>query len=187
MIFDGRRKEPPLNPPVYTSPDGLISFGPYRYRVYAFHGNQVYNLFQIDIGRAHTEDDFIAFGIIGESDKIQTTKFQLNVALGEEVYMDGIAPVSSTHNKELFIDMIDTLFIGKLEATIENVPPNPFRLTKLYRIKGSVEPGFSGGPVYNKEGEVIGMTAYMSFMLNFTYAISAEDLQKFISNLNAKK
>ena len=187
IIFDGvMRTEPLPDSTVNVSPSGVIFFGTYTYKVYAFYNNRVYNLSQIGIGKANTEQDFLAFRIIGEDKEIPTFRFQQNSTLGEEVYMDGFSLIKSMRNREIIIDIIDTPFEGKLNAVIENIPFNKSRLEKLYRITGKAEPGFSGGPVYNKDGEVMGMTTATSSMLNFVYATSAKDLQQFVSSLSKK-
>ena len=57
---------------------------------------------------------------------------------------------------------------------------------KIYNIRTNLEPGFSGGPVSDINGEVIGLSISVSPGLNFSHAISAEDQKLFIQELRDK-
>ena len=188
VVFDNiTRTEPPLGSIVETSQDGINFFGNYRYKAYAFYDGKIYDLAQIGIGRAHTEEDFIAFHVIGGDSKIPTLYLQENVTLLEKVYMAGFAPIPAIINREVLIDMIDEPLEGSLSAIIKSEPSDMLRLKKLFRVRGSLEPGFSGGPAYNSSGEIIGMATSISPMFNYVYETPAEVLQQFVASLKIKK
>ncbi len=59
-------------------------------------------------------------------------------------------------------------------------------MNKRYTLRGHAEPGYSGGPVFNRNGELIGITVMSSDGYNFTIALSAKDVKDFLDRNNIK-
>ena len=49
-------------------------------------------------------------------------------------------------------------------------------VNRIYGFRGCVEPGFSGGPIFNEKGEVAAMTVGSSFGRNFVFGIPIDDV-----------
>jgi len=121
----------------------------------------------------------------------KTLKFaESNV--GEVVYISGFAPVVSEYldksgvKTSVFVDLINHTFPAEVEAVISDMPVNRVGIEKIYRLRDSAEPGFSGGMVLNDKGEVIGMTIAVSISKNFVYAISSKDIEQFLKDNKVK-
>ncbi len=95
------------------------------------------------------------------------------VELNEQVFISGYSGDGQS-------DLIDFTFPGTMVAKIEKLAVNQNGVRRLYRVLGKVEPGFSGGPMFNKKGEVLGMHISASYMFNFVYVISSEDIRDFL-------
>ena len=95
------------------------------------------------------------------------------VELNEQVFISGYSGDGQS-------DLIDFTFPGVIVAKIEKLAVNQGGVKRIFRVLGKVEPGFSGGPMFNSKGEVLGMNVSASYMLNFVYAISSEDIRNFL-------
>lgn len=110
--------------------------------------------------------------------------------LNETVYMAGKIPIfvppdnMGTLRNKILMDFLNYTFQGKIKAILTNMPANKAGTAKIYRIEGSLELGFSGGPIFNSEGKVVAIT--MSKSANFIYAVSATDIKNFITELKSK-
>lgn len=152
----------------------------------------------IGMGDPYRSQDFAAFKAIKLPIQIRPLKFAGDLVLNDKVYSGGRIPMFdplfdlpnnnlNSVRRNLLIDFINYIFIGQISAILVEMPNNKVAgLEKVYRISGTgnnPEPGYSGGPVFNSEGNVVGMTVLVSGGLNFSHAISANDLKKFVQNL----
>lgn len=121
----------------------------------------------------------------------KTSKFA-DADIGEKVYISGFAPgVTEYFNKNnevvpVYLDLINHTFIAETEALLPEIPGNKTGVKIIYRLYDSAEPGFSGGKVVNKDGNVIGMTIAASRERNFIYAISSKDIRAFLKDNKLK-
>lgn len=179
----------------------------YTYRFYGIadiNGRPVtFPLELIGMGDPYLSQDFAVFKAIDLPPQLKPLEFEENVKLEngdgrfdeDEIYyssgrVPSFRPFDNDLNhisKRVLMDFINYNFAGSISAIIPDMPNNKeASLEKIYRINGlinNVEPGFSGGPVFDKNGKVIGMTVYLSPGLNFSHAISAKDLRSFIEKL----
>src|SRR3989344_6310279 len=79
-------------------------------------------------------------------------------------------------------DMLHYIFQAQVGAVLENMAANRRGLKKHYRLIGHAEPGYSGGPVLNKDGELIGITILSTDGRNFIYAVSSKDVKDFLKD-----
>ncbi len=145
----------------------------------------------IGMGDPYSIRDMAAFKSSKTPLLLQPLELEDKVSLDEKVYVAGRVPILASDNdfqiknndgKIKLMDFINYVLNGNIKAIITETPGvRDGGLTKIYRIRSSPEPGFSGGPVFNRNGKVIGLT--ISKTSNFTYAISAEDINKFIAKL----
>ncbi len=121
------------------------------------------------------------FGIL-----TRTSRFA-DAEIKEKVYLTGfamgLAEYFDTNGEPvpILMDLVNHTFSAEIEAHLPEMPGNKTGVRLLYRLRGdTVEPGFSGGKVMNKDGNVIGMTIAMSHEKNFIYAISSKDIKRFL-------
>lgn len=107
------------------------------------------------------------------------------VNVGERVYLTGYSPVfgeiEGANEKVVvaYIDFINYTFPAEVVAKIEEMPINSTgRVKRLYRLRDSAEPGFSGGMVLDERGRLIGIT--FALTKNFVFVLSAEDIKNFL-------
>ncbi len=172
--------------------DGIPESPSYKYQYYGVVDNDKYTVFPIvpiAMGEMGKFQDYVAFK--PESPvKLETVALAKNANVGDEVYTSGYAPGHSLFPDNLgnyvyaLSDIIDYTFDGKIMKKIEDMPSNKYGLKTYYRISSSVEQGFSGGPVFNNNGEVVGMT--VESVKNFHYAISSDDLMDFLEKIYTK-
>lgn len=170
-----------------------------RYYKYSFYGTAnidnkaVYFPLELaGMGKLYTFQDFAAFKPHDLPPTIKSLELEDNAYLDETVYASGRVPVYLLPDelgqlrKKVLLDFVQYNFQGSIKAILTDMGANTDGGTeKIYRIRGNLEPGFSGGPVFNKEGRVIALT--ISRTSNFVYAISATDIKKFIVKLKASK
>lgn len=120
--------------------------------------------------------------------EIKALELEEKVKKGDTLYNAGQIPLfidiesmDPSLRKEALFDTLRYSFKGVLSAIITDLPINKFGLKKLYRIRMDSEFGFSGGPVFNTEGKVVGITILR--IENFAYAISAEDIRSFLKKI----
>ncbi len=110
--------------------------------------------------------------------KLADAKLEDPKSKDNDVYIVG------TINNEF--DLLHYVFQAKVVAILENMPANKRGLKRLYRLRGHGEPGYSGGPVLNKDGDLIGITVMSTLGYNFIYAISSKDIKDFLKDINIK-
>lgn len=109
---------------------------------------------------------------------IQPLKFTENIAIADPVYVSGFTG-------DGFIDTIDFTFCNQLSALIEDMPINKAGVKRYYRVYGEAEYGFSGGPAFNKDGEVIGISTKFGGD-NFLDVLSSKDIKEFLKDYKIK-
>ena len=176
-----------------------------RYYTYEFCGTANVNgkpfnfpLRLTGMGDPYLPHDFIVLEAVNLKPALKPLEFEEGAELGNLVYSSGRLPyhnrspadMNST-KKRILLDFINYTFTGTISAILTDMQYNKdSKLQKIYRIGrsiNSIEPGYSGGPVFDKNGKVIGMSVFLSSGHNFSHAISAKDLKIFIQNLNKKK
>lgn len=109
---------------------------------------------------------------------LTTVKFA-NAKRGDKVYI-----VGTIYND---FDILHYVFKAEVGAVLENMPANRRGLKRHYRLRGHAEPGFSGGPVLNEDGELTGVTIISTNGMNFIYEVSSsEDVKDFLKDNNIK-
>ena len=115
---------------------------------------------------------------------LKTLKLNPNaLKLDEKIYASGyifqkIAIGQGGRGLVLF-DVIKKTQPGMVDAVIENLPINDLGVKRFYRINGQLELGYSGGPILNSAGEVVGMIILRS--QNQFYAISSQDVINYVN------
>ncbi|MDP3696636.1 MAG: trypsin-like peptidase domain-containing protein [Candidatus Taylorbacteria bacterium] len=161
----------------------------------------------IGMGEPYKSQDFAVFKAVNLPPQLKPLEFEENVKQengdgrfdeDEIYYSSGRVPSFRPYNndldptdKKVQMDFINYTFAGYVSAVLTDMPNNKDAdLKKIYRMSrfiNNVEPGYSGGPVFNNNGKVVGMTTYLSPGLNFSHAISATDLHLFIEKLKKEK
>jgi hypothetical protein len=166
----------------FPGPDGIVYIENYIYKVFVWYGSRSILLKQIGVGALSTSIDIVVFKQFRDNVSIPTVKLQKTANLGDTVYMSGITNVMGYKS---ILDTLEYTFAGTISAILTDQPDNVLGGTKkVYRIRGNIENGFSGGPLYNSDGELIGMLLAHTQGNNFVYAISAEDIEIFLKNLD---
>lgn len=143
-----------------------------------------YNLSVISMGAMGTDIDVVVFK---SKEKIPVKALQIsNTAslVGETVYFSGVTRSSSHFHEEdgeeVYITFQNIKF--NIESTILSVfaSVEHSSVGKMYLLSRPVKGGFSGGPILNKTGKVIGMGVATDEI--FSYAISAQDIISLLNN-----
>lgn len=148
----------------------------------------------VAMGDPYLPQDYAAFKAEDSSPKLKPLEFEENLNLNDVVYSGGRVPSFNPSNmdigpirKRVLIDFLNNISTGQVNAILDDTPLNKYALIeKMYRIirfPGNIEPGYSGGPVFDKNGKVIGMSIFLSQGNNFSHAISAKDLKVFVNNI----
>lgn len=159
----------------------------------------------IGMGDPYKSQDFAAFKAVDFPPELKPLKFEENMYLANPAYSSGRIPAYEPRGgdlnplkKPILMDFVNFVFTGHISAILDDMPNlNANGLKKVYRLSksingpmpvysGNVEPGFSGGPVFDKNGKVLGMTVILSPGHNFFHAISATDLKIFVKSLKDK-
>ena len=184
--------------PFFIDKNGLPRSDHYQYTFYGtanIDGQEVnFPLELIAMGDPYHPQDLAVFKAKNPPSQLTPLEFGPPANLSDVVYSSGRVP--SFHplgddlnrvQKEVLMDFINFNFKGQVAGIITDLPNNTYAgLKKIYRIRTTIEPGFSGGPVFDKNGKIIGMTASVTPGLSFSYAISAEDQEMFINRLKNK-
>ncbi len=115
---------------------------------------------------------------------LSTAVFNTDAVLAEKIFMAGIHDVPSYFinkdgNEELVLAAKrNYVFEGSITQRIEHLPINKLGIIRFYEVKGEAEGGFSGGPAFNSEGEVVGTIIEKAGP--FAYLISSRDAIDFL-------
>ena len=109
---------------------------------------------------------------------IQPLKLTDNISIADPVYVSGFTG-------DGFTDNIDFTFCNQLSAVIEDMPINKAGVKRYYRVYGEAEHGFSGGPAFTKDGEVIGISTKFGGD-NFIDVLSSKDIKEFLKDHKIK-
>lgn len=112
----------------------------------------------------------------------------LNPKVGDKVYSSGFTTSGSHyHNADGRTINIQTdngvkfNFENTITAILENKTITSFGLKRLYRMAGTADFGFSGGPVIHKNGQAVGITIEGDY--HFLYSVSAQDIDALIRSV----
>ena len=163
----------------------------YQYRYFGVISNDgivstVY-LRPVAMGELGKQEDYIAFSPESSVKIGSVSLVNRNANINDVVYATGFSPSISQiptrrgGYQSIQADIVDFTFKSKIVAKIDHLAINNAGLKLQYRIRGNLEAGFSGGPVLNTNGEVIGMSIEM--LRNFYYAISSDDLTNFLERI----
>lgn len=107
------------------------------------------------------------------------------IGLDEQVYASGYVAqkiaMGRRNDQTVLFDVLKKTYPGVVDAVIVDMPINKLGVSVLYRIESKMEFGFSGGPIFNKNGGVIGMTVLRN--QNHLYAIAMKDIKNFLDRL----
>jgi len=140
----------------------------------------------VSIGTFGEHQDYMALRVYGYDRKIKPLTLRSDVKLGDQVFISGYVPIFSFYPNSLGgyekvqSNVISKIFKGKLSKIIDDLPINKVGSIAQYEIEINCEFGYSGGPVLNSEGEVIGMT--IEKLSNFVQAVSAKDIIHFAAS-----
>lgn len=168
----------------------------YSYIVYGIRKSdpipEVFNLTPIAMGELGKHQDWIFYTTQAKLENMKPLKFaESDPVIGEYVFVSGYAPVESPFPNTIgtyeyvLSSIINDTFTGPIVEIIENMPINKVGLKRKYRIKIGAERGYSGSPILNKNGEVIGLLTEGT--KNFYFAVSSKDLKLFIANIENNK
>jgi len=96
-------------------------------------------------------------------------KFSADVRVGEAIFI-----ISNPHS------MLKTISSGIISKEVTSL--NPSFIMGVYPTDAIIEPGSSGGPVFNLNGEVIGSA--VGYMGGFGLVLPAKTIVNFIKSLN---
>jgi len=172
---------------------GIPESDSYKYQFYGVIDEDgkhiVFPIKPVAMGEIGKHQDYVAF----EAQRpvtLKTVQLAKDANKGDDVYVSGFSPIESPYpntfgnHSTALSDIVEYSFKNKISAKIEDMPINKNGVKIYYRIRGDVEHGFSGGPVFNTEGEVIGMV--VEGLSNFFYAVSSNDLQDFLNSIKLK-
>lgn len=108
--------------------------------------------------------------------------------IGDTFYVSGFAPINgfipqSKNGTEMTkeydqVDVVKYTYRCELTAIIKTMPINTRGGIKtIYRLRGKIHPGFSGGPALDTQGNVVGVVNASSD--GFVYVISSRDVHDF--------
>ncbi len=184
--------------PFFIDTNGLPRSDSFHYTFYGtanINGQAVsFPLELIAMGDPYRPKDLAVFKAIDPPSQLTPLEFGPPANLGDIVYSAGrvasLNPADDDLNpirKKVLSDFINFNFKGRISGIVTDMPNNTYAdFKKIYNIRTDLEPGFSGGPVFDKNGKIIGLTITVSPGLNFSHAISAEDQQLFIEELRDK-
>lgn len=178
--------------------NGLPISDNYRYTFYGtanIKGQAVtFPLELIAMGDPYRPLDLAVFRATDPPIQLTSLKFAESARLGDIVYSSGRIPSFNPNNndmnpirKRVLSDFISFNFKGQISGIVTDLPNNAYAgFKKIYSIRTGLEPGFSGGPVFNEGGEIVGLTVSITPGLNFSHAISSEDQILFIKKIRDK-
>ena len=148
----------------------------------------------IAMGDPYRPKDLAIFRAKNPPPELTPLEFGPPASLGNTVYTSGRVASFNPFNddlnsirKKVLDDFINFNFTGHIVGIVTNLPYNTYSgFKKIYNIRTALEPGFSGGPVFDKNGKMIGLTVSVTPGLSFLHAISAEDQEIFIKELRDK-
>lgn len=124
--------------------------------------------YDADLIKTHDSHDIAILRIKGLSEKLFTPTISDETEIGETIYAIG---VSENGN----INTISGVITNKGEFLDEG-------LENLIETSAEITGGFSGGPLINEQGEVIGVNvAFSAYDKKAGYAIPVSDVIKFIN------
>lgn len=182
----------------FIDKNGLPKSDHYGYTFYGtanINGRAVtFPLELIAMGDPYRPRDLAVFRAQDPPSQLMPLEFGPPANLGDTVYSSGrVASFNSFDDnlnsiqKKVLRDFINFNFKGHVAGIVTDLPDNTNAgFKKMYSIRTELEPGFSGGPVFNKNGKIIGMTVSVTPGLSFSRAISAEDQEIFIKELRNK-
>ena len=188
-IFDSRKGLFSFNINSYGIPEGLNYSYKYFGIVNTENSQNIFPIVPLAMGELGQHQDYVAFKA-DQTVKLSPLTLNKDANVNEDAYVSGFGPMLTGFPNRFggyetdVSDVIDYTFKGKIAAKIQNLPINQHGVKKLYRIRVSIEQGFSGGPVFNNEGEVIGMI--IEGIRNFHSAVSSEDLLDFLERIYAR-
>jgi len=109
------------------------------------------------------------------------------IAVGESVYISGFTSPNSyfynSNGEQIFIDLdiIKFNLEGKILAVLQNRELANTGVKKIFRMYAITTFGFSGGPVINKQGQVLGILSSGNEV--FSHAFSSEDIKETIKTV----
>ncbi|MDO8496059.1 MAG: serine protease [bacterium] len=184
--------------PFFIDKDGLPHSDSYRYTFYGtanINGRAVtFPLELLAMGDPYRPKDLAVFRAMNPPAQLTPLEFGLPANLGDIVYSSGrvasFNPIDDDLNpirKKILSDFINFNFKGHVVGIVTEMPNNAYTgFKKIYNIRTALEPGFSGGPVLDKNGKIIGLTISVTPGLTSSHAISAEDQELFIRELRDK-
>ena len=167
--------------------DGIPKSTFYSYRFYGTTPSPEspinFPLKLISMGKPGEHRDSITLRAENYPKNLKILRLAENVKPGDLVYISGYVPVFSLYPnifgsyETVQSDTTNELFEGRVKKIINNMPINQVGVNTLYKIEGKITLGYSGGPVFNTDGEVVGMAIEYIRDANFIYVLSSKDIK----------
>ncbi|OGN06794.1 MAG: hypothetical protein A2750_03590 [Candidatus Yanofskybacteria bacterium RIFCSPHIGHO2_01_FULL_45_42] len=148
---------------------------------------EIFPLFFVAMSKLDTYGDVMLLRPTNKNLNVNPLELDLNASLGDTVYTSGFTAHYSNYYdldgkiKNVLVDEIKFNFRNKISAIKENQGLAAAGVSRIYRMVDHAQGGFSGGPVLNDQGRVIGITIEVNGA--FVYAMSARDILNLISSL----
>lgn len=182
--------EPIVDQQFYLDPSGIPLGVAYDYKFFAVMdtatSHNEYPLSVVGMSRLGTYADIL---VLKSSGKLPVQGLPLfnQAAIGEEVYVSGYTTeITHFHNPDgrsvpLDLSVVKFNFKNEVLAIFENKTLKSVGAERIYRLYGRAQFGFSGGPLINKRGQVLGILSEGDGI--FFYAMSSKDILKLIQSI----
>lgn len=176
--------------PFYTDKNGIPHGNNYDYIFFAILDTATsrteYPLEVIAMGPWDTYLDVIVFKPLK---KISAKGLILsnNIEPGKKVYASGFTAQSTHYHKingrTVWIVTDEIKFTSEhiVLVSLQNKTIKSFGINKLYRLSGQTQFGFSGGPVFNSSGQVIGIMIEKDTL--FSFVLSSVDIATVLQSI----
>lgn len=170
--------------------NGILHGVNYDYRFFAVldmaTGRIEYPLEIAAMGRMGTFLDVILFRPLKKI-PVKSLPLSNNVKTGDKVYVSGFTSQNTHYHKisgeSLWFTSDEIKFTTEhiILAVLQNKTITSAGVKKLYRLFEPTQSGFSGGPVFNSTGQVIGIMIEKDTL--FSFVISSEDIAAVIQSV----
>lgn len=178
------------NEPFEIDKNGVLRGLNYDYRFYAVLYTATerleYSLEVVAMSPMGTYADVILFKPLK---KIPVNGLDLssNVKSGDKVYASGFTAQSTHYHKTngevVWVTTDEIKFTAEhvILAVLKNKTTASIGVNKLYRLAEPTQSGFSGGPVLNSNGQVVGMIIEKDTL--FAFVVSSDDIAVVIKSI----
>ncbi len=178
------------NEPFYIDENGVFQGVNYDYKFFAVLNTATarleYPLEVVAMGPMDTYLDVILFKPLKKI-PVKNLALSSNIKPGDKVYASGFTTQDTHYHKangktaRVTTDKIKFTAEHVVLAILQNETIASIGVKKLYRLAKPTQSGFSGGPVFNTGGQVIGIMIEKDSI--FSFAISSDDITTVIKSI----